>query len=148
MKQLFLILISVVICVSVAAQQNNSSENKAQPLTVVKDANGKTYKVDNMNSIDKNAIESVSVIKNKSACEEFKKYGDVSDGVIYIELKAAQPLTVVKDADGKTYVVKDSNNIDAANIESVSVIKNKSACEEFKKYGDVSEGVIYIELKK
>ena len=60
---------------------------KAQPLVVVKDAEGKTYKVDDMKSIDNNAIESVTVIKNEPARAEFAQYGDTSGGVIYIKLK-------------------------------------------------------------
>lgn len=87
MKKLFLILVSVALCGVAAAQQNNASEDKTQPLVVVKDADGKTYKVDDMNSIDKNVIESVTVLKNKEACAEFKRYGDTSNGVIYINLK-------------------------------------------------------------
>lgn len=87
MKKLFLILVSVALCGVAVAQQNNASEDKTQPLVVVKDADGKTYKVDDMNSIDKNVIESVTVLKNKEACAEFKQYGDTSNGVIYINLK-------------------------------------------------------------
>ena len=86
MKNLFLILVSVLIC-GVAAAQQNSSNDEAQPLVVVKDAEGKTYKIDDMKSIDNNAIESVTVIKNETARAEFAQYGDTSGGVIYIKLK-------------------------------------------------------------
>jgi hypothetical protein len=40
-----------------------------------------------MKSIDNNAIESVTVIKNETARAEFAQYGDTSGGVIYIKLK-------------------------------------------------------------
>ena len=70
MKNLFLILVSVLIC-GVAAAQQNGSNDEAQPLVVVKNAEGKTYKVDDMKSIDNNAIEAVTVIKNETARAEF-----------------------------------------------------------------------------
>ena len=86
MKNLFLILVSVLIC-GVAAAQQNSSKDEAQPLVVVKDAEGNTYKVDDMKRSDNNAIESVTVIKNETARAEFAQYGDTSGGVIYNKLK-------------------------------------------------------------
>ena len=145
MKNLFLILVSVLICGSAAAQQN-SSNDEAQPLVVVKNAEGKTYKVDDMKSIDNNAIESVTVIKNEAARAEFAQYGDTSEGVVYIKLKA-QPLVVVKNAEGKTYKVDDMKSIDNNAIESVTVMKSEAARAEFAQYGDTSGGVIYIKLK-
>lgn len=145
MKNLFLILFSVLICGSAAAQQN-SSNDEAQPLVVVKNAEGKTYKVDDMKSIDNNAIKSVTVIKNEAARAEFAQYGDTSEGVVYIKLKA-QPLVVVKDAEGKTYKVDDMKSIDNNAIESVTVMKSEAARAEFAQYGDTSGGVIYIKLK-
>ena len=145
MKNLFLILVSVLIC-GVAAAQQNSSNDEAQPLVVVKNAEGKTYKVDDMKSIDNNAIESVTVIKNETARAEFAQNGDTSEGVVYIKLKA-QPLVVVKDAEGKTYKVDDMKSIDNNAIEAVTVIKNETARAEFAQHGDTSGGVIYIKLK-
>ena len=62
--------------------------------------------------------------------------------------KKDQPLCVVKSADGKSFTVKDIKEIVVSDIKHVTVIKSSSkALEEFKKYGDTSEGVIYIELK-
>ena len=145
MKNLFLILVSVLICGSAAAQQNISND-EVQPLVVVKNAEGKTYKVDDMKSIDNNAIESVTVIKNETARAEFAQYGDTSEGVVYIKLKP-QPLVVVKDAEGKTYKVDDMKGIDNNAIESVTVMKSEAARAEFAQYGDTSGGVIYIKLK-
>ena len=136
----------MLIC-GVATAQQSSSNDEAQSLVVVKNAEGKIYKVDDMNSIDKNSINHVTVIKKKDACKEFKKYGDISDGVIYIELKA-QPLIVVKGTNGDTYKVDEMKSIDNNSVESIFVIKNNDACEKFKEYGDTSGGVIYIELKK
>lgn len=62
--------------------------------------------------------------------------------------KKDQPLCVVKSADGKSFTVKDIKEIVVSDIKHVTVIKSSSkALEEFKKYGDASNGVIYIELK-
>ena len=62
--------------------------------------------------------------------------------------KKDQPLCVVKSADGKSFTVKDIKEIVVSDIKHVTVIKSSSkALEEFKKYGDTSNGVIYIELK-
>ena len=62
--------------------------------------------------------------------------------------KKDQPLCVVKSADGKSFTVKDIKEIVVSDIKHVTVIKSRSkALEEFKKYGDTSNGVIYIELK-
>ncbi|MBR6815135.1 MAG: carboxypeptidase-like regulatory domain-containing protein [Alistipes sp.] len=62
--------------------------------------------------------------------------------------KKDQPLCVVKSADGKSFTVKDIKGIVVSDIKHVTVIKSSSkALEEFKKYGDTSNGVIYIELK-
>lgn len=62
--------------------------------------------------------------------------------------KKDQPLCVVKFADGKSFTVKDIKEIVVSDIKHVTVIKSSSkALEEFKKYGDTSNGVIYIELK-
>lgn len=62
--------------------------------------------------------------------------------------KKDKPLCVVKSADGKSFTVKDIKEIVVSDIKHVTVIKSSSkALEEFKKYGDTSNGVIYIELK-
>ena len=62
--------------------------------------------------------------------------------------KKDQPLCVVKSADGKSFTVKDIKEIVVSDIKHVTVIKSSSkALEEFKKYGDAANGVIYIELK-
>ncbi len=56
-------------------------------------------------------------------------------------------LVVVKKSDGT--IVVDQNNGDSFNpqqIKTISVLKDKSA-QEFAKYGDISNGVVVIELK-
>ena len=56
------------------------------PLYLVKSANGKIKKVDSLESISPNDIKTMSVFKNAKV-DQFKKYGDTSNGVVLIELK-------------------------------------------------------------
>lgn len=65
----------------------------------------------------------------------------------YNTTKGNKPLVVVKSADGKITTVKDIKEVNVSDIMHVTVIKNETAKADFKKYGDTSEGVIYIELK-
>ena len=57
----------------------------AEPLYLVKYANGKVKKVDSLESISPSDIKTMNVFKDKSV-EQFSKYGDTSNGVILIEL--------------------------------------------------------------
>ena len=56
------------------------------PLYLVKSANGKIKKVDTLESISPNDIKTISVFKDDKV-EQFKKYGDTSNGVVLVELK-------------------------------------------------------------
>ena len=56
------------------------------PLYLVKSANGKIKKVDTLESISPNDIKTMSVFKNDKV-DQFKKYGDTSNGVVLVELK-------------------------------------------------------------
>lgn len=58
----------------------------AEPLYLVKYANGKVKKVDILESISPSDIKTMNVFKDKSV-EQFKKYGDTSNGVVLVELK-------------------------------------------------------------
>lgn len=57
------------------------------PLYVVKSANGKIKKVDNMESISPNDIKTMHIYKDDKSAEQFKKYGDTTNGVVLVELK-------------------------------------------------------------
>ena len=57
----------------------------AEPLYLVKYANGKVKKVDSLDSISPSDIKTMNVFKDKSV-EQFKKYGDTSNGVVLVEL--------------------------------------------------------------
>ncbi len=108
--------------------------------------NGKKIKTD-VNSIDPNTIESVSVLKDKAALDAYGREGE--NGVIIIKTKnsidpnvtKSEPLVLV---DGKEYT-KGIKSLDPNNIESMSVLKDQSAQ---KKYGEAGKnGVIEITTK-
>lgn len=58
----------------------------SNPLYLVKSANGNIKRVDNIESISPNDIKTMNVFKGEQG-EQFKKYGNTSNGVILIELK-------------------------------------------------------------
>lgn len=57
----------------------------AQPLCIVKSPDGKLFKGD-MPSISPDTIKSIHVLKDDKA-EAYKEYGDITNGVVLIELK-------------------------------------------------------------
>ena len=59
---------------------------QSDPLYLVKSANGDIKKVDNLESISPNDIKTMNVFKGDKG-EQFKKYGDTSNGVVLVELK-------------------------------------------------------------
>ena len=61
-------------------------KHESKPLYLTKSANGVIKKVDNLESISPNDIKTMNVFKGEQG-EQFKKYGDTSNGVILIELK-------------------------------------------------------------
>lgn len=68
--------------VSVKAVKKPGSD----PLYLVKSANGDIKKVDSLESISPNDIKTMSVFKEDKV-DQFKKYGDTSNGVVLVELK-------------------------------------------------------------
>ena len=58
----------------------------SDPLYLVKSANGDIKKVNSLESISPNDIKTMSVFKNDKV-DQFKKYGDTSNGVVLVELK-------------------------------------------------------------
>ena len=63
-----------------------AKKSESKPLYLTKSANGYIKKVDNLESISPNNIKTMNVFKGEQG-EQFKKYGDTSNGVILIELK-------------------------------------------------------------
>jgi len=60
---------------------------ESDPLYLVKSANGDIKKVDSLESISPNDIKTIHVNKYDKSAEQFKKYGDTSNGVVLVELK-------------------------------------------------------------
>lgn len=58
----------------------------------------------------------------------------------------SDPLIIVKDNAGNVKVAKTMDDIKVEDIKAISVRKDNNT-QEFKKYGDVSKGVIIVELK-
>ena len=56
------------------------------PLYLVKSSDGNIKKVDNIDSISPNDIKTMNVYKGNNG-EQFKEYGNTTNGVILIELK-------------------------------------------------------------
>ena len=61
-------------------------KSESNPLYLTKSANGVIKKVDNLESISPNNIKTMNVFKGDKG-EQFKKYGDTSNGVVLVELK-------------------------------------------------------------
>lgn len=143
----------------------NDNNKDAQPIIIV---DGKEVNAKLMKAIDTKAIESVSVLKDKSAIALYGEKG--KNGVIVITLKdpdsgnldeennkhkttiRIRGIADLPEEDQPTYVVngkitgpKDANAINPDQIKSISILKGDKAKE---KYGDkVKKGVIEITLK-
>ena len=61
------------------------SKSTVDALCIIKKPNGEIYKGD-INSISPDEMKTMHIFKGEQ-CEQFKKYGDTSNGVILIELK-------------------------------------------------------------
>lgn len=101
----------------------------------------KTVQVDKANMddvvMDKNAPQNLVVIKDLK--------GDVVS-VRGVKKDDAEPLYIVKSANGDIKKVKSLDSISPNNIKTMNVFKGDKG-EQFKKYGDISNGVVLIELK-
>src|SRR5699024_10255563 len=111
-----------------------------------------------VNSINPEDIESISVLKGESAMKSYRSAG--KHGAILIQLKKgrtikatpakedtpskAQPLIIVDDK--KMSENFDYNSIDPNTIESVEVLKDQSATKAYGK--QAKDGVIKIYTKK
>ncbi len=95
----------------------------------------KTVQVDKANMddvvMDKNALQDTVVIKDVSTTSSSA---------------ANKPLCVIKKANGKLYT-GDIKSISPNEIKTMHVFKGEEQAKAYKKYGDISNGVILIELK-
>lgn len=148
-----------------STQPQNSSNNFTSQYTnalIIVDG-VKKDKGFNLNSIEPNTIESISILKDIAATAV---YGDEGkEGVIIIKTKKKEPTTIITGTitdprpkpntpapdplyvvDGKERTKDEIKNIEPASIESVRVLKAENAIAE---YGDKGKnGVVIIVLKK
>lgn len=141
-------------------QSNNKKESfqsstTKNPLYVV---DGKKLSNKEIRVLDKNDIESISVLKDKAAITAYGEKG--ANGVVLISSKAKSEIsqTAVKMkigsgknsplfiVDGKKMSGKKAENIDPNNIESIDVLKGQNAIEQYGK--KAKNGVVKITLKK
>lgn len=57
-----------------------------------------------------------------------------------------KPVIIVQDREGNIKVVKDTKEVKIETVKSITVLKDSKA-EQFKQYGDVTYGVVFVELK-
>jgi len=140
---------------------NISFENRdfdgKKPMVLI---NGKEVDFEVMQALESNAIDNITVLKDKSAAEIYGKKGE--NGVILINLKNSQSTRQVKQdiiVVGKKmsdkqplYVINgvvatdyDVKAIDNDNVAAVNVLKGNAASEKFGEKGE--NGVIMITLK-
>lgn len=100
----------------------------------------------NINTIDPNNIEKISVLKAESAVERYGERGQ--NGAVEITLKsnnnAIENALIIQDGT-EMPADFDLNSIDENSIDSLHVYKGKKALEKFGKKG--KEGVIVIKTK-
>lgn len=114
------------------------SNTQEPPLYIL---NGKEVNKKELDKIDPAAIESIDVLKDKSATDKYGKKG--SNGVIEIKLKShQQPLYIV---DGKETNKAEVDKIDPSTIQAINVLKDKAATDKYGEKG--ANGVIEISLK-
>jgi TonB-dependent SusC/RagA subfamily outer membrane receptor len=129
----------------------NELNQEDKPLLLI---DGEINDNSNLHSLNPDNIESISVLKDKSATSI---YGDKGkNGVIIITTKKGKKAIdkINKSLDNALFVVDgeikdtyfDINSIKPENLESVNILKDKAAIEKYGVKG--KNGVIEIEIKK
>jgi hypothetical protein len=161
MKALHTLLVICCFATASAQEINLNTTTAEKPLFVI---NGKHTTYDDLSHIKPNDIESIHVLKNEKAIDQFGEAG--KNGVVVITLKnfkkaevaeesqnpnaylystssGVQPLFVL---DGKIIQQADIEKINTRNIESIEVLKGEKATDQ---YGDKGKhGVVVITSKK
>lgn len=73
---------------------------------------------------------------------------ELNGKTVYVRSSEIKALQLVKHPDGKIEVLENINVLQPEQIQSIAVYKSEDQTEQFKQYGDTSNGVIYIELKE
>jgi N-acetylmuramoyl-L-alanine amidase/HSP20 family molecular chaperone IbpA len=130
----------------------SKSEAVNQPIYV---SDGKIISADEMKKIDPNTIESVSVLKDKIATDKYGAKG--KNGVVEIKIKPSKdsndPIELKLEAVNQPLYVLDTKiisndemkKIDPNTIESINVLKDKTATDKYGVKG--KNGVVEITLK-
>lgn len=163
MKALHTLLVACCFATASAQEINLITSTTEKPLFVV---NGERTTYDDLSHIKPNDIESIHVLKNEKAIDQFGEAG--KNGVVVITLKnfkkaevaeesveqnpnayfystssGVQPLFVL---DGKIIQQADIEKINTRKIESIEVLKGEKATDQ---YGDKGKnGVVVITSKK
>ena len=176
MKRIILIMATAMLAISASAQQTNPKTLYIVDGKVVSEEQAKTIKnedVDNMNVIE--GIESAVIINTKKSANDVvvirgEKDSDVDalkltvTGAVRNEkmdekefgqqefnvMLTKNPLFLVTDGK-KTVKAESTKEVDHSEILYMTVIDFQSldsaAAEQYKKYGDPSNGVIIIQVK-
>ena len=139
MKKSILLTLSVLLLsVSLSAQIENN-----KPLIVI---NGKISSTE-LNSIDPDTIESITVLKDQSATAAYGELG--MNGVILIITKDYVKPDSSKDQKSESLIIvngevytSELNTIDPNEIEAITVLKDKSATDIYGEAG--KNGVVLI----
>jgi len=110
---------------------------KPQALIVV---DGKKINKDYLSQLEPRDIASINVLKDRAALDKYGAEG--KNGVLEVTLKKSNVLYVV---DGKQ-IPNALKEIDPASIESINVLKDKTALDKYGAEGQ--NGVVEITLKK
>jgi hypothetical protein len=101
----------------------------------------------NNNIISMGKFEPDSTIKtHKYVVMQKKNNKYVKTTATYEKGGKKNPLIIVKNADGQIRTVEDMSKIDKGDIKMIMVNK-ASDSKQFEKYGDISNGVVIIEVR-
>lgn len=90
--------------------------------------------------------ENTKVVRIRSEKQKEGEQREVKTFVMSGKAKAGDPLILTVTADGKRQVIKDMDKIEPQQIKAISVLKDSSA-QSYTEYGDVTNGVIIIEMQ-
>lgn len=150
---LFIVLSTVAVGSALAQGEILSSDEKT--LYII---DGRVVSKAELDKIPPQIIKSMTVVKDINQVTIITTNGNgvaVVDSTCYNthprmyknRVRCNQPLYVIKDVQGNIYSQGDKMTITPQMIKSMTIIKDVEKLENFKQYGDISRGVIFIELK-
>lgn len=90
--------------------------------------------------------QSMKVVSIRSEKQKEGEPREVKTVVLSGKAKAGDPLIITVSPDGKKQAIKDMDKIESQQIKAITVLKDSST-DQYKQYGDVSNGVIIIEMQ-